>query len=92
VTEIQYFGLTSFILDFHMDFQQMLAARLHGLREQQGWSLEQLAERSGVSRSNISNSSPRFSLMSPRSRSRPAAALKISRSGPIRNPVISAAI
>ncbi len=38
-----------------MDFQQMLAARLHGLREQQGWSLEQLAERSGVSRSNISN-------------------------------------
>lgn len=38
-----------------MDFQQTLAARLRGLREQQGWSLEQLAERSGVSRSNISN-------------------------------------
>ena len=53
--KIQYFGLISFILDFYMDFQQMLAARLHGLREQQGWSLEQLAERSGVSRSNISN-------------------------------------
>lgn len=37
------------------DFQQLLAARLRQLREQQGWSLEALAELAGVSRSNISS-------------------------------------
>ncbi|MFC3914390.1 helix-turn-helix domain-containing protein [Pseudaeromonas sharmana] len=37
------------------DFQRLLATRLRQLREQQGWSLEQLAEQAGVSRSNISS-------------------------------------
>ncbi len=37
-----------------MDITTRLARRLKTLREAQGWSLEALAERSGVSRSNIS--------------------------------------
>lgn len=37
-----------------MDVTARLARRLKSLREAQGWSLEALAERSGVSRSNIS--------------------------------------
>lgn len=36
------------------DFEQRLAARLAALRQEQGWSLEQLAERSGVSRAALS--------------------------------------
>jgi transcriptional regulator with XRE-family HTH domain len=37
-----------------MDVTTRLARRLRSLREAQGWSLDALAERSGVSRSNIS--------------------------------------
>jgi transcriptional regulator with XRE-family HTH domain len=37
-----------------MDVTTRLARRLKSLREAQGWSLDALAERSGVSRSNIS--------------------------------------
>lgn len=37
-----------------MDLTQRLARRLKSLREQRGWSLDALAARSGVSRSNIS--------------------------------------
>lgn len=37
-----------------MDVTTRLARRLKGLREAQGWTLDALAERSGVSRSNIS--------------------------------------
>ncbi len=37
-----------------MDVTQRLARRLKSLREQRGWSLDALAARSGVSRSNIS--------------------------------------
>jgi transcriptional regulator with XRE-family HTH domain len=38
----------------HDDFEQRLAARLGALRQARGWSLEQLAERSGVSRAALS--------------------------------------
>ena len=37
-----------------MDINHRIAARVRALREGQGWSLEALAERCGVSRSNIS--------------------------------------
>ena len=37
-----------------MDVTQRLARRLKSLREERGWSLDALALRSGVSRSNIS--------------------------------------
>jgi transcriptional regulator with XRE-family HTH domain len=38
----------------NMDVTQRLARRLKSLREERGWSLDALAARSGVSRSNIS--------------------------------------
>lgn len=37
-----------------MDINTRIARRLRSLRDERGWSLEALAERSGVSRSNIS--------------------------------------
>jgi transcriptional regulator with XRE-family HTH domain len=37
-----------------MDINQIIASRIRDLRSKQGWSLDTLAERSGVSRSNIS--------------------------------------
>lgn len=39
-----------------MDVNERLARRLKSLREERGWSLDALATRSGVSRSNISTS------------------------------------